>query len=138
MVIFLCLTDVFSSFYSKSAEITSENMKNHHLHTFVIIKYEWCCLRTCYTYCQIALDLYYTIKTCLVVLRYVQRDISNDFCKTLHANCMKIGTFQRYLKDFSMKNVQFLVHFECNVVQKLLEISRSTHRSTTKQVFAVQ
>ena len=113
-------------------------MKNHHLHTFVIIKYEWCCLRTCYTPCWMALDLYYTAKSYLVVLRYVGRDIFNNFCTTLHANCMRIDTFQSYLKDFLMKNVQFVVHFDCNVVQKSLEISRSTHRSTTKQVFAVQ
>ena len=113
-------------------------MKNHHHHTFVIIKNERCCLRTCYAHCWIALDLYCTTKTYLVVLRYVKRDISNNFCTTLYANCIKIGTFQSYFKNFLMKNVLFLVHFECNVVQKSLEISRSTHRSTTKQVFEVQ
>ena len=113
-------------------------MKNHHNHTFVIIKNERCCLRTCYRHCWMALDLYCTTKTYLVVLRYVERDIFNTFCTTLHANCMKIGTFQSYLKDFLMKNVQFLIHFECNVVQKLLKISRSMQRNTIKQVFAVQ
>ena len=113
-------------------------MKNHHNRTFVIIKNERCCLRTCYRHCWMALDLYCTTKTYLVVFRYVERDIFNTFCTTLHANCMKIGTFQSYLKDFLMENVQFLVHFESNVVQKSLKISRSTHCSTTKQVFAVQ
>ena len=113
-------------------------MKNHRYHTLVIIKNERCCLRTYYTHCWIALDLYCTTKTYLVVFRYVERDIFSTFCKTLHANSMKIGTFQSYLKDFLMKNAQFLVHFECNVVQKSLEISRSTQYKTTKQVFAVQ
>ena len=113
-------------------------MKNHHNHTFVIIKNERCCLRTCYRHCWMALDLYCTTKTYLVVFRYVERDIFNTFCKTLHANSMKIGTFQSYLKEFLMTNAQFLVLFESNIVQKSLNISRSTHCSTTKQVFAVQ
>ena len=68
-------------------------MKNHHLHTFVIIKYEWCCLRTCYTHCWVALDLNYTAKTCLVVLWCIERDFSNDFCTTLHSKCTKNYTF---------------------------------------------
>ena len=68
-------------------------MKNRHLHMFVMIKYESRCLRTCYTHRWIALDLYYTAKTCLMVLRCIERDIFNSLCTTLHSKCTKNHTF---------------------------------------------
>ena len=82
-------------------------MKNHHLHTFVITKYEWWCLQAYYTHCWVALDLYYTAKTCLVVLQCVERDMFNDFCTTLDSKCTKNYTFSSESPSNNSKKYQF-------------------------------